>query len=146
MKTIILSTDVAKELADILGFQGYMITTDGNGSLLRVPISYGTGWNFLNSDIDDYPRFIDIQELIAYITGGVNRWIRAPLHIIPIPSIAMLKQMDASGGAHVSTIDELIPIPAISGETAEDHSGGGLTATPSESIPVPAIAGIAELV
>jgi hypothetical protein len=59
------------------------------------------------------PEWLDIQSLIIYLTGAVNR-------VIVPPSLIIL-------------------VPALSMDIAEDHSGGGFTDSGSLSIPGPGI-------
>ncbi len=124
MRTI---TDILEEIVTYLEEQrrwGVMLqsifTTHGDvmyrGPLeaLRLPPDAGKGYNFLRSrGAGLSPVWEDIEDLIIYITGGVNRTIAAAL---------------------------AIPVPVLSLVTAEDHSGGGFTATEALSVPAPTIA------
>jgi len=103
----VLST-IFKKLAS----KGALLSRDDSATK-AVPSSYGVGWNYLHTEGDNSLGFKDIQDLITYITGGLNRWVVAPTKIIPIPS--------------------------ISRTVAENHSGGGSTSTKSASVPTPAV-------
>ncbi|KTB47841.1 hypothetical protein DEALK_06860 [Dehalogenimonas alkenigignens] len=88
----------------------------GNAVFERLPLEYGNGYNVLKAlnHGSGRPGWLDIQELIIYMTGAVNRVASLPLLVMPRPSMALL--------------------------TAEDHSGGSFTAGKALSIAAPGIA------
>ena len=109
-----------KEVAAAMAQGG--ISFRGPSFLERLAANYGVGYSFLhakNTGIDE-PEWMDIQEIIAYITGGKNRMIAPPTLTIPVP-------------------------PSISVVVAEGHSGGGHTATPTLTIPAPPTISLSEL-
>ncbi len=109
-----------KEVAAAMAQGG--ITFRGPDILEKLAADYGVGYSFLharNTGIDE-PEWMDIQELIAYITGGVNRMIAPPTLIIPA-------------------------IPDISVVVAEDHSGGGVTAGLGLTVPSPPTIAISQI-
>jgi hypothetical protein len=83
---------------------------------VRLALNYGVGYNVLHA-LDSgvgLPEWFDIQNLIIYLTGAVNRAVAPPiLQVAP---------------------------PGLSLTAVEDHSGGGFAATPSLTVPAPAIA------
>jgi len=107
--------DKAKDIAELI------LTTQGdilyrNVEATRLAADYGVGYNFLhakNTGIDE-PEWMDIQEIIAYIAGAVNRVVAPPTLQIPAP-------------------------PDISVAVAEDHSGGGFTYDKTLAVPAPSI-------
>ncbi|MBA7537317.1 hypothetical protein ES705_29584 [subsurface metagenome] len=110
-----------KEVAAAMAQGG--IAYRGPAILEKLAANYGVGYNFLhakNTGIDE-PEWMDIQGIIGYITGGVNRMIAPPTLVIPQP-------------------------PDISVVVAEDHSGGGhVAAPPTLAIPTPSIGDATEL-
>ena len=124
---------------------GDLLTHDGTVEE-RLASDYGVGYNFLNVLYDGSLRWLDIQAIIQYISGGLNVMILLPLLAIPRPAVVVSTAEDHSGGAHVATPAEAIPTPAVAETVAEDHSGGGETATPTLAIPVPAVSGVAAVV
>jgi hypothetical protein len=110
----------AKEIQNLKAIVAGMTKGDmvyrGDSVLQKLALNYGTGWNFLHA-LDTgigQPEWKDIQALIIYLTGAVNRWISLPMLTIPVP-------------------------PSISVVVAEDHSGGGFTVMPLLTIPEPSI-------
>ncbi len=119
--TIDAAPGKAKDIAELI------LTTQGdilyrNAEAAREAASYGVGYNFLHAQNTgvDKPGWLDIQEIIAYMTGAVNVMIAPPTLVIPEP-------------------------PEISVVVAEDHSGGGHVFDKTLTIPAPSIAGVAEL-
>lgn len=104
----------AKDIADlILTSQGDLLYR--NGEVARLPAAYGVGYNVLHMKNTGHfePEWWDIQDIIAYLTGAVNRAVA--------PSVLQM------------------PTPEISAAVAEDHSGGGFTISPSLAIPTPTV-------
>lgn len=121
---------------------GDLLTHDGTEEE-RLASDYGVGYNFLNVLYDNSLRWIDIQAIIQYISGGLNVMILLPPLAIPRPAVVVSTAEDHSGGAHVATPTEAVPTPAIAETVAEDHSGGQVTATPTEAIPIPTVSATA---
>lgn len=87
----------------------------------RLPLNYGIGYNVLHA-LDagvGLPEWFDIEDLIIYLSGAVNRAVALPILQVPVPAIGLV--------------------------AAEDHSGGGFTATPNLVIPTPPTLSLAEL-
>ena len=122
IKNLGVAVDDADAVTKVQAILQSVLTTKGdtlyrnNSEAVRLPLDYGSGWNFLHA-LDTgigLPEWRDIQDLIIYLTGAVNRWVAPPVLAIP-------------------------DIPGISVVVAEDHSGGGHTATPSLTIAEPLI-------
>jgi len=114
----------------------------------RLAASYGVGYNFLhakNTGVDE-PEWLDLQDIVAYLAGAVNRMIAPPTLFIPTPGISCAIAEDHSGGGHIVEKVLTIPEPELAVEIAEDHSGGGHTAERVCTIPVPDISVTVELV
>lgn len=127
-----------KEIAAAMAQGG--IPFRGPSFLEKLAANYGVGYNFLHAlnTGRDEPEWMDIQELIAYITGGVNRMIAPPTLVIPAPAIGLAVVEDHSGGGHtaektLSVFEPVIVVPttdtyspaAIDGALADD--GGSQT-------------------
>lgn len=110
----------AKDIVELI------LTTRGdilyrNMEAARLAPDYGDGYNFLKAQNTghDQPCWVDIQSLVIYLTGAVNRMIWPPALMIPTPDIAMAIAEDHSGGGHAASPELTMPIPAISEPTAE---------------------------
>jgi len=133
--------DKAKAIAELI------LTTRGdilyrNEEATRLAADYGIGYNVLHMvNTGQYrPEWWDIQDLIIYLTGAVNRAAAPPILQIPAPDISVAVAEDHSGGGHVGEKTLDVPTPSIDIEVAEDHSGGGYTADKTLAIPTPSIA------
>ncbi len=119
----------------------------GQAVFERVPLEYGNGYNVLKAlnQGGGRPGWLDIQELIAYMTGAVNRVADPPLLVMPNPSLAIGTAEDHSGGAFTTSPSLSLAAPdivVITG-TAIDASHDEAFAI---SIPAPSIGVIAEIV
>ena len=107
-----------KEIAAAMA-QG-AISYRGPDVLEKLAANYGIGYSFLhakNTGIDE-PEWMDIQELIAYITGGANRMIAPPTLVIPVPDISVKVEERHTGGKHTIDKSLSIPVPSIEVATA----------------------------
>ncbi|MBI2858111.1 MAG: hypothetical protein HYX90_03435 [Chloroflexi bacterium] len=120
----------------------------GDGEAVRLGGSYGVGYNFLHMKNTGQlePEWMDIQDLIVYLTGAVNRMIVPPTLLILAPALSMAIAEDHSGGGFTDSVNLSPPEPAVSITVGEDHSGGGQEALPVLNAPVPSIGATAELV
>ena len=92
----------------------------------RLGGDYGIGYNFLHiQNLGQYvPEWKDVEDLIIYLSGAVNRAVALPCLAIPTPSISLAVAEDHSGGGHVGTPPALtIPTPTI-GKAAAAQAGG----------------------
>jgi hypothetical protein len=109
----------AKEIQNLKAIVAGMVEGDiayrGPSVLEKLAGEYGVGYNFLHMQNTGAftPEWRDIQDIVAYLTGAVNRMIAPPRLQIPVPTCNV--------------------------ETAEEHSGGGYTAENTRSIPVPTV-------
>jgi len=120
----------------------------GNSEAVRLAASYGVGYNFLhmrNGGLFE-PEWLDIQSLIIYLTGAVNRAVVPPTLNIQSPLLALEINEDNSGGGFEDSRSLSIPETVLTLETNEDHTGGGQDAEPVLPIPVATISVTAELV
>lgn len=79
----------------------------------RLPPDAGKGYNFLRSrGAGLSPVWTDIEDMITYITGDINKMISAAL-AIPAPSISLIYAEDHSGGAFTATDTLPITVPTI---------------------------------
>ncbi len=118
----------AKDIAELV------LTTQGdilyrNTEAVRLPADYGIGYNFLharNTGIDE-PEWLDIQDLIIFLTGAVNRAIALPTLQCPVPVCGgATVAEDHSGGGHVAEPAALdVPVPTCGGEAVQ-HSPGAV--------------------
>jgi len=93
----------------------------GPDFLLKLAANYGIGYSFLhakNTGIDE-PEWMDIQGLIAYITGGVNRMIAPPTLVIPEPILSVEAAAASAPPGRTATPSLTIPAPSISATTEE---------------------------
>jgi len=105
----------AKDIAElILTAQGDILYR--NAVAARLAAAYGVGYNFLhalNTGVDK-PGWLDIQDIIAFMTGAVNRMIALPTLVIPVPDLSLVVAEDHSGGGHVGVPPTLaIPLPTV---------------------------------
>ncbi|WP_322354573.1 hypothetical protein [Dehalococcoides sp.] len=120
----------------------------GDSEAVRLIPNYGVGYNFLHMKNSGQfePEWLDIQNLIIYLTGAVNRVIVPPSLIVLSPALSMAIAEDHSGGGFVDSRSLSIPDPAITINTTEEHTGGGQETTPALNMPVPSIGVTAQLV
>lgn len=100
-----------------------ILTTPGDvlhravAAAARLGGSFGSGYNYLHcKNTGQYGvEWHDIEDLIIYLTGAVNRAIALPSLCIPVPDISLVVAEDDSGGGHPVAPDALvIPVPTIS--------------------------------
>jgi hypothetical protein len=120
----------------------------GDSEAVGLAARYGVGYNFLHMKNSGQfePEWVDIQDLIVYLTGAVNRMIIPPTLIILAPVLSMVIDEDHSGGGFVDVRTLSLPEPAISINTAEEHTGGGQETSPALNVPVLSIGVTAQLV
>jgi len=127
----------AKDIVELI------LTTRGdilyrNVEAARLATVYGAGYNFLKvqNTGEDQPCWIDLQDLIIYLTGAVNRMIAPPTLPIPAPDISLATAEDHSGGGHLASKALTMPIPSVGepgvtkttvnacgGAVSHDHDG-----------------------
>ncbi len=111
----------AKDIVElILTTQGDQLYRDTVAT--RLASAYGSGYNFLHTKNTgkDVPEWMDILDIIIFLTGAVNRMIAPPTLVIPIPTISSpVVAEDHSGGANPAVIPALtLPVPTVSDAAA----------------------------
>lgn len=114
--------EVAKDIVElILTSRGDILYR--NVEAARLGIDYGSGYNFLKvqNTGHDQPCWIDLQALIIYLTGAVNRMIAPPTLAILMPEVDLVVDESHAGGGFAESPPELaVPVPAISEPTVEE--------------------------
>ncbi len=120
----------------------------GGSEAVRLGASYGLGYNFLHMKNTGQLEleWLDIQDLISYLTGAKNRIVAPPSLRIPDVAVVLLAAEDHSGGGFMNLKVLQPPQPAISITANENHSGGGQQALPALNVPVPSVGVTAQLV
>lgn len=90
------------------------------------------------------PALPEIEQLIVYITGAVNRAIKVSTLDVPEPVISQ-EAVAAMIGAFYATPDLTVPVPALDVAAVADSAVGGDETLPL-TVPVPTIGVVAELV
>jgi hypothetical protein len=132
----------AREIRNLKAIVAGMVEGDiayrGPDVLKKLAGEYGIGYNFLHMRNTGAlaPEWRDIQDIIIYLTGAVNRMIALPTLQIPTPAVDVAVVEDHSGGGHAAGNTLSVPVPAVSqalvaqvggnavaGARAYDHSG-----------------------
>lgn len=95
----------------------------GADNAVRLAPNYGVGYNFLhakNTGVDE-PEWLDIQDIVAYLTGAVNRMIAPSTLVIPTPGVSLAIAEDHSGGGFTFDKTLIIPTPSIGVPTAATY-------------------------
>ena len=78
-----------KEVVEAMGHGDITFKTTSRPILVKLPPFYGAGAHFLHTKSIGggkfEPEWKDIQDLIAYVTGGVNRAVDIPILTVPGP-------------------------------------------------------------
>lgn len=109
----------AKDINElILTAQGDMLYR--NAEAAGLPGDYGIGYNFLHMANTGQltPEWYDIIDLIAYLTGAVNRVIALPTLAIPIPDLSVVAAQASSPPGKTATPSLTIPVPTVEEATA----------------------------
>jgi len=129
--TIDAAPGKAKDIADlILTVQGDILYRAAIEAA-RLGGDYGIGYNFLHiQNMGQFlPEWKDIEDLIIYLSGAVNRAVALPCLTIPAPDISLAVAEDHSGGGHVGEKTLAIPLPTIGKAAAKSDPaavGGGV--------------------
>jgi len=131
IKNLGVAVDDADALEKVQAILEALLTTQGDilyrgaSKAERLGGNYGLGYNFLHcTNTGQFlPEWKDIEDLIIYISGAVNRAVALPSLAIPVPVLSLLAAEDHSGGGHPVVPDTLsIPLPIISVPTAAPTS------------------------
>ena len=101
------------------------ITYRGADVLERLPADYGVGYNFLHVKNSGQlePEWMDIQDLVAYLTGAVNRMVALPALMIPQPEISLtLNEGHSFGLGAVPSLAIVLPAVAMAAATAAPNA------------------------
>ena len=122
IKNLGVAVDDADALRKVQAILEALLTTQGDiihrgaSKAERLGGDYGLGYNFLHcTNTGQFGvKWEDIEELIIYLSGAVNRAVALPSLIIPEPTISVVVAEDHSGGANPVTPPALsIPVPTI---------------------------------
>ena len=88
----------------------------GDSEALRLAAEYGIGYNFLHmtNTGDLAPEWLDIQDIIRYMTGAVNVMVAPPTLRIPQPVLSVVVAAASSPPGRTATPSLSIPAPSIS--------------------------------
>lgn len=138
----------AREITNLKTIAGAMghgdIAFRGADVLERLVADAGKGYNFLRSRGPGLsPVWQDIESLIQFMTGAVNRAAAFDLSI-PSPYVSQVTQQASSppGRAAVGVLSP--PEPAISVDTLTGP-GGAVASSPSLDVPTPGVSGQAAI-
>jgi hypothetical protein len=110
----------------------------GAAVLERLEADAGKGFNFLRSRGPGLsPVWQDIESLVQYMTGALNRAIAADL-AIPAPAVSQVTQQASSPPGRTATPVLSVPEPSVT-MALQVGPGGGIDAVPSLSIPAPGV-------
>lgn len=139
IKNLGAAVDDADALRKAQAILEALLTTQGDilyrgaSKAQRLGGAFGSGYNFLHcTNTGQYGvEWKDIEELVIYLSGAVNRAVALPSLAIPVPAISLVVAEDHSGGGHTATPPVLsIPLPTISVPTLATASpiavGGGV--------------------
>ena len=134
----------AREIANLRAIAEGMAHGDvifrGEGILERLTADAGKGYSFLRSRGSGLsPVWQDIESLVQYMTGALNRAAAFDLSI-PAPAVTQLTQQASSPPGRTATGVLSPPEPEIILNTLTGP-GGAVASSPSLDIPAPGISG-----
>jgi len=93
----------------------------------RLPANYGSGYSFLHSGDGGQPQWRDIQDIVAFISGGLNRLLSPASLTAPVPQLLMTIVESHLGGGHLvdRTLDVGVPVLAEEVKTTLVSACGG---------------------
>ena len=104
----------------------------------RLAPDAGSGYSFLRSrGAGLSPVWQDIESLVQFMTGAVNRAIAFDL-AVPAPVVSQASGQASSPPGRTSTPMLSVPQPSVS-MAAEAGPGGGTAAAPSLGVPAPVV-------
>jgi len=118
----------AREIRNLKAIVTGMVEGDiayrGPDVLEKLAGEYGIGYNFLHMRNTGAltPEWMDIQDIIIYLTGAVNRMIALPTLQIPTPAVGVAVVEDHSGGGLIGEKSLTIPTPSIATPTTATYS------------------------
>jgi hypothetical protein len=138
----------SREIANLKAIAAGMAHGDvvfrGGSILERLTADAGKGYSFLRSRGPGLsPVWQDIESLVQYMTGAVNRAAAFDLSIPP-PAISQVSQQASSPPGRVATGLLFPPEPEISLDT-QTGPGGAVDSSPTLDIPAPSVLGKAAI-
>jgi len=138
----------AREITNLKTIAGAMghgdIAFRGAGVIERLMADAGKGYNFLRSRGPGLsPVWQDIESLVQYMTGAVNRAVAFDLSI-PSPAVSQISQQASSPPGRVATGVLSPPEPEITLDT-QTGPGGAVASSPLLGIPAPEVSGQAAI-
>jgi hypothetical protein len=138
----------SREIANLKAIAAGMAHGDvifrGGSILERLTADAGKGYSFLRSRGPGLsPVWQDIESLVQYMTGAVNRAVAFDLSV-PSPAISQVSQQGSSPPGRVATGLLSPPEPEISLDT-QTGPGGAVDSSPSLDIPSPEVSGKAAI-
>jgi len=138
----------SREIANLKAIAAGMAHGDvvfrGGSILERLTADAGKGYSFLRSRGPGLsPVWQDIESLVQYMTGAVNRAAAFDLSV-PSPAISQVSQQASSPPGRVATGLLSPPEPEISLDT-QTGPGGAVDSSPSLDIPAPSVSGQAAI-
>lgn len=137
-----------REIANLRAIAANMAHGDvifrGGSIMERLTADAGKGYNFLRSRGHGLsPVWQDIESLVQYMTGAVNRAASFDLSI-PSPSVLQVTQQASSPPGRVAMGVLSPPEPGITLDTLTGP-GGAVASSPLLDIPAPAVSGHAAI-
>ncbi len=131
-----------KTIAEAMGHGD--IAFRGTGVIERLIADAGKGYNFLRSRGPGLsPVWQDIESLVQYMTGAVNRAVAFDLSIFS-PAISQISQQASSPPGRTAFGVLFPPEPAITLDTLTGP-GGAVASSPSLDVPTPGVSGQAAI-
>ena len=119
-----------KEVASAMSHGDMIVRSGSTPVLVKLPTEYGIGYHFIHARSVGggkfEPEWKDIQELVAYLTGGVNRMIAPPILTMPEPSVSLGVVEDHSGGGYIAEKTLNVLAPSIGLPTTATYSPGAV--------------------
>jgi len=121
-----------REITDLKAIATAMAQGDiifrGSDILQRLAPEYGIGYNFLHMQNTGQflPEWMDIQDLIVYLTGAVNRMVAPPTLAVLIPGIGVEVAAASSPPGRTATLTLAIPAPSIGVPATATYSPAAL--------------------
>lgn len=109
----------AKEIRNLKAIVAGMVQGDiayrGANTLEKLAADWGAGFNFLHVTNSGQLGldWRDVQAMIIYLTGAVNRMIALPSLVIPTPSISQVTEQHSSPPGKTATPSLTIPEPTV---------------------------------
>jgi len=138
IKNIGAAVDDADAVQKIQAILQAVMTTEGDilyrgaSEAERIAGAYGVGYNFLHMANTGQllPEWLDILDIITYMTGAVNKMVAPPTLAIPAPELSLVVAEDHSGGANPAAPDALVvSVPTIAKAAVKSDPaavGGGV--------------------